>query len=1157
MNFRNISAWSIRNPVIPIVLFIGLTLAGIVAFGQMDVQDNPDIEFPVVITQISQPGAAPTEIETQVTQKVESAVRSISGVRSISSTANEGSSVTVVEFEIGEDINQSVNEVKNAVDQIRSDLPDGILEPQVSKETTSSEPIAYYAVRSSDMTLEQLSWFVDDTVAKRLLSVQGMANVERNGGVDREIRVVLDPQRMQSLGVTASQINAALRQANLNAAGGRAEIAGSRQSVRVLGNADTAYKLSQTQIALGGGRSVKLEDVAKVSDAFGEQTRIAKVGGKQVVTFGMSRAKGASDVTVFDGAVAKMTQIEKENPGVEFIQLFNSVAYTKGQYKSSMAAMIEGALLAIVVVFLFLRDWRATIISAIAIPLSAIPTFWFMDMLGFTLNSLSLLALGLVAGVLVDDAIVEIENIVRHMRMGKSAYQASIDAADEIGLAVVATTFSIVAVFLPVGLMPGVSGQFFKNFGLTVVVSVLVSLAVARMITPMIAAYFLKAFGTAEHGEGPMMDRYMKILRWTLDVEWARAARTHFEHVRSRVSDYIFPGLLTFAAVVMMLMPKPLPEGADPSSGGIGLGTVAMTFLFVVPFVFAVGILLQMAVGLLWRLIFGENGHFTQRSHHIKKRIGARLRDHRIWVMGIGLGSLILTVVLFMVIPGQFFPTVNNDFSRISIEMVPGTTLRQTEAVADKVMTIINKQPEVKTALVSAREGGGRIFITLKPERERTSIQFERDLAPQLQKIADARVSFQSQSGGGGTGRDISIMLSGSDPAKLNDAATKLVEQMKGLKEVRAPRIAADLQRPELIIKPRADLAAQLGVTTAALSQAIRIATLGDIDQNSAKFSLSDRQVPIRVMLPEQSRRDLSTINNLPVPTANGGSVPLSRVADISFGSGPTTIQRYNQNRRVFVGADLAPGIVKGTAQDKINKLPIMVKLPTGVSNAPFGEDEWQQEMMTGFFVALISGIMLVFAVLVLLYHRFMSPLVNMGSLLLAPLGGLMALIIFGLIADGTPQPLSMPVFIGILMLFGIVAKNSILLVDFAIEEMQRGTPKFQAIMEAGHKRAQPIVMTTVAMTAGMVPTAMSLSGDGAWRAPMGTVVIGGLIVSTLLTLLIVPAGFSLADGLERRLGPWLRRKMLTYEPGDEKDDHSDPDRRPPSPAPGGLQPAE
>ena len=775
---------------------------------------------------------------------------------------------------------------------------------------------------------------------------------------------------------------------------------------------------------------------------------MAFAGGKQVVTFGMSRAKGASDVTVFDDAMVKIAEIKKENPGINFITLFNSVDYTKGQYKSSMAAMIEGALLAIVVVFLFLRDWRATIISAIAIPLSAIPTFWFLDLMGFTLNTMSLLALGLVAGVLVDDAIVEIENIVRHMRMGKSAYQASIDAADEIGLAVVATTFSIVAVFLPVGLMPGVAGQFFKNFGLTVVASVLMSLAVARMITPMIAAYFLKSDGMAEHGEASWIDRYMKILRWSL--------------------------------------------------------------------------------------------------------------GHRRWMMGIGAAALALTVALLVVLPKQFFPDGDTDFSRVRIEMVPGTTLERTREITSEAAAIIEKQPEVETALQSLREGGASIFITLKKDRARTSQQFEEDLTPFLTKIADARVTFQVNGpgggGGGGSGRDVSVMLSGSDPKMLDKTAATLVEQMKGLPELRAPRISADLQRPELIIKPRNDIASQLGVSTVALSQTIRIATLGDIDQNSAKFSLSDRQIPIRVMLARESRQSLDVIRNLPVPLATGGSVPLSRVADISFGAGPTSVQRRNQNFRTFVGADFAPGVVASQADTIINALPIMKNLPTGVSRAPFGSQEWELEMQQNFVVALVSGTLLVFAVLVLLYHRFMSPLVNMGSLLLAPLGGLVALALVG-------QPISMPVFIGILMLFGIVAKNSILLIDFAIEEMARGVPKFQAIMEAGHKRAQPIVMTTVAMTAGMVPTALSLGGDGQWRSPMGTVVIGGLIVSTLLTLLIVPAGFSLADGFEKRVGPWLHSRLLTYDPTKDKEIVAEP-AKPTGNAPGkgdlgGLQPAE
>lgn len=527
-------------------------------------------------------------------------------------------------------------------------------------------------------------------------------------------------------------------------------------------------------------------------------------------------------------------------------------------------------------------------------------------------------------------------------------------------------------------------------------------------------------------------------------------------------------------------------------------------------------------------------------------------------MMGIGVVALAATVLLMIVLPKQFFPDGNMDFSRVRVEMVPGTTLDRTRTVVSEAAAIIEKQPEVKTALQSVREGSASIFITLNEDRERTSQQFEEDLTPQLTQIADARVTFQANGpGGGGSGRDVSVMLSGSDPIALDNTAATLVEQMKGVPELRAPRISADLQRPELLITPRTDLAAQLGVTTVALSQAIRIATLGDIDQNSAKFSLSDRQIPIRVMLAKESRQNFDIIRNLPVQTASGGSVPLSRVADISFGAGPTSIDRRNQNFRIFIGADFAPGIVASDADKKIDNLPVMKNLPTGVSRAPFGSQEWQAEMQRDFLTALISGTLLVFAVLVLLYRRFMSPLVNMGSLLLAPLGGLMALGI-------AQQPISMPVFIGVLMLFGIVAKNSILLIDFAIEEMQRGVPKFQAIMEAGHKRAQPIVMTTVAMTAGMVPTAISLGGDGAWRAPMGTVVIGGLIVSTLLTLLIVPAGFSLADGLEKRVGPWMRRNLLTYRT--EDDDAIDAreaaakntkKRRPPASSTGGLQPAE
>ena len=1134
MNFRNISAWSIQNPVVPIILFLGLLIAGLISFMRMDVVDQPNIEFPLVIAQISQPGAAPSEIENQITQRVESAIRGVNGVKNISSTAREGSSETAAEFEMGIDPDDAVNEVKAAIDQIRGDLPDGILEPQVTKIETSAEPIGRFSVSAPDMTLEQLSWFVDDTVSKRLLAIEGMAAVERWGGVDREIRVTLDPYKMQALGVTATQINQTLRQINLNAGGGQAEVAGSRQSVRVLGNAQDANALAQLSISLGNGRTIRLGEVATVKDGNSERKRISTINGKESVNFAISRTKTASDVTVYDEALKVFEKLETENPGLKFTSLSNEVERTREQYASSMEAMIEGAVLAVIIVFLFLRDWRATLISALAIPLSAIPTFWFMDLMGFNLNSLALLGLSLVAGVLVDDAIVEIENIVRHMRMGKSAYQASIDAADEIGLAVVATTFSIVAVFTPVALMPGIPGQFFKNFGFTVVAAVLMSLAVARMITPMIAAYFLKAHGSQSHGEGRLMDGYMKVLRWSMDDTKMLKARSNMAVVPSRRGYYAFAiilGIVTFFAAThqFSLMSN---SGADATSSSYTMGHIFGGLLLGLPFGFCIGLLVTIIFGGIFARMIGKNGNnFFGWARYRARRMQTRFKDHRVWMVGAGVAAFMLTIGLFMYLPSQWDPEMNEDSVQAQIEMVPGTTIAQTRAVGERVEEILLSQPEVYTAMVVTGEGSGFVRANLKEEREVTSDEFKRRLQPLLANIPDARVTFRLSGGGGGSGRAISVMLAGSDPELLKKTANKVVEEMRGIKLIQAPRIKADLNRPEIIITPRTELAASLGVTTSALSQTIRIATLGDIDQNSAKFSLSDRQIPIRVMIPENARRDLSIIENLPVATNSGGSVPLSRVAEISFGAGPTAIERYNQQRRVFIGADLAPGAVKGPAMDQINNLPTMKNLPLGVSNTLSGEDQWQAEFMVSFAIAIVSGLLLVFAVMVLLYHRFVAPLVNMSSLFLAPLGGLLALLIVG-------QPLSMPVYIGLLMLIGIVGKNSILLIDFAIEEMAAGVPKKPAIIDAGHKRAQPILMTTVAMVAGMVPTALSLSGDGAWRAPMGTTVIGGLIVSTILTLLIVPAAFSLADGLERRMGRFFGSRLLSeYDPNKKKHD--------------------
>jgi multidrug efflux pump subunit AcrB len=1023
MNFRNISAWCIRNPIPPLVLFIALSLMGIMAFKAMPVTMDPDVEFPAAMVLIAQPGAAPTELETQVAQKVETALRNVSGVDEVTSAVREGSAQIFVQFAIGTPVDRAVSDVRDAVANLRSDLPDGIMEPQVVRLDVNDDPIAFISAEAVDMTLEELSWYVDNVVAKRLRSLPGVGSAERTGGVSREIRVILNPAKMQSFGVTAAQVNGQLRQININTAGGRTEIGGTEQSVRVLGNARNAHALGETPISIGGGRWVKLNDLAQVSDLYAEQRSYASMDGRQVLSFRLSRAKGASDVAVYDLARAELDKLQKQNPKIKFRELFTSVGFTKEQYVSSMAAMIEGAILAVIVVFFFLRDIRATLISSIAIPLSAIPTFSFMGWMGFSLNQISLLALSLVAGVLVDDAIVEIENIVRHMRMGKSAFQASIDAADEIGLAVLATTMAIVAVFLPVGLMPGVSGQFFKNFGLTVVASVLFSLMVARMITPMVAAYFLKSHGEEPHAAGAWMDRYMAILKWSLNNRWKTVGL----------------GGLSFLATIIIFS-----------------GIPAIKWL--------------------------------------------------------GTPQLIKPIGFTM------FPEINFSYSQVRIEMVPGTTLSETRRTVEHIQKMLTDDKDVvSTAYASIQPGSAAIFLTLKEDRPVSSIVWEKKWTPALANVPDARAYFRAMNTAGppGSGRDITITLGSDDPVALNKTASEIVEQMGGIKDLVAPRLIGDLQRPEIIITPRLDLAATMGVTTTALSQTIRIATIGDIDQNSPKFSLSDRQIPIRVTLSEDSRRTLATLENLPVPTTNGFSVPLKSVAQISFGSGPTTIQRSNLMRRLQIGVDLVDGVSESSAKEKIDALPSMKNLPSNIQKLNTGSNRIQEELVRNFLIAIVAGVLLVFAVLVLLYQRLVSPLVNMGSLLLAPLGAAIALRLVGM-------PTSMPVMIGMLMLLGIVAKNSILVVDFALEEMERGASKFDAIMEAGHKRAQPIVMTTVAMVAGMIPTALALSGSGAWRAPMGITVIGGLIVSTLLTLLIVPATFSLALGIEQRLGPWL-----------------------------------
>jgi multidrug efflux pump subunit AcrB len=1016
---KNMSAWAIRHPVSPVVLFVVLLFMGIVAFVRLPITLNPDIAFPLVLVQVSQPGAAPQEIETQIVQKIEGAVAGIGNIHTINSVSLEGQGRTFIEFQIGTPIDRAVADVRDAVAKVRVSLPEGIHEPVVQRVDVDGGAIVYYALSTTTVSEQDLSWFVDNTVTKRLLSVPGVAQVSRGGGVNREIRVELDPARMQALGITAVQVNQQLRQLNLDSPGGRAQVGGGEQAIRVLGGAHTAQQLGDTQIMLPGGRFARLSDIANVRDSVGEIRSISRLNGRQATTFGVFKAKGFSDVSVLDAVREELGKIAAENPQIKVKQVFTTVDFTKETYHSAMSAFIEGSILAVLVVWFFLRDMRATLISALAIPLSAIPTFAFMQWLDFSLNSISLLALSLVAGVLVDDAIVEIENIVRHMRMGKSGFQASLDAADQIGLAVVATSCTIIAVFLPVSFMGGITGQYFKQFGLTVAAAVFFSLLVARLITPVIAAYTLKSEKLAVHSDGPVMAWYLRALRWSVHHRWQTLA--------------------------------------------------AATVFF-----------------------------------------------------GLSIWGLIL-------IPKSFVPESDFSSSDLRVELPPGVRLEETAAASAAAYRIVAAQPEVTDVVesIGADDFGeirsSELYISLVQPNQRhvTQKQWEERTLKALKAIPDARINFQKQSGS--NGRDIVIYITGDEPTLVQSSAENVVAEMRALPMLREARINGDMQRPEIIIHPRLDLAAQLGVTVASISQTIRIATLGELDENSAKFSLSDHQVPIRVSLIEETRRDLSTLENLPVPTAAGGTVPLKSVADITFGEGPTRVRRYNQSRRVAIEADLN-GVELGTAMNAIYALPTLKHLPQGVRLVETGDAQVMKELFTNFGIAMTTGVLMVFAVLVLLFARVLQPITILSSLPLSLGGAVLALAV-------TRHSVSLGVMIGFLMLMGIVAKNSILLVDFAIEEMRAGKDRLTAILEAGHKRARPIVMTTVAMVAGMLPVAVGLGGDEAFRGPMSIAVIGGLITSTGLTLVVVPAAFTLIDDIERWLGPKFGRVLVAQPP--------------------------
>lgn len=1001
-----LSSWAIRNPTPPIVLFLVLTVAGAVAYGKLPINNLPNVDIPVVSVAITQPGAAPAEMEGQVTRRVESALAGVQGVKHVSSTISQGQSDTRIEFQLETDFDRAVNDTRDAISKLREELPGSILEPVINRVDRAGGAILTYSVEAPNLSPEELSEFIDDRLSRELLSIKGVAKLERKGGVDHEITLTLNPVRLESYGLTASDISRRLALTHIDLPGGRITVGGAEHSIRTLGGTTSVTLLKNLRIALGDNRRVRLSDLGEITDGGAESRNITKLDGKPVVTFQIFRTKDSSEVAVAEQVEDALKRLQNTQPDIAFTKLFSTAEQTLASFHATLSAFFEGALLTILVMFLFLRDVRATALAAIAIPLSIIPTFLVMDWLGFSLNTLSLLAITLVTGVLVDDAIVEIENIHRHILGGKRPFEAALVAADEIGLAVVATTLVICAVFAPVSFMGGVVGQFFKQFGLTVAIAAFFSLLVARLLTPMLAAYYFKPHDekTTAKLTSRWTIRYRKMVEWTL--------------------------------------------------------------------------------------------------------------DNRLKTLGIAGVTLIGSFALIPLLQTGFVPYEDTSQSQLMIEMPRGATIEATDKTAQNLVQMLRQRKEVAyvLTLIDERDGGvnkARLFIKLVPRSERGLGQreFEQAIVPALKKFPDLRVSFANNNGG----KDLNITLVSENPAELERITTALARQMHTLPELTSVSSSTAQPQPEITLTPDFEKLALLGLTVTQISDAIRIATIGDNEPQLAKFNDGNRQIPIRVRLPPADYPSLSVLENLKLPALNGTTVSLKAVAQVAYGVGPSVIEHDDRQRKISIEANLN-GAQLGSALEKINRLPALQNLPADVQRLDTGDVEMMQELFAGFFTAIGAGLLLVYAIQVLLYKDWLQPLTRMAALPLAIGGAFLALLITG-------TAFNVPAVIGLLMLIGIADKNAILLVDYMIEKMRSGTPKREAIIEACLTRARPIIMTSFAMLAGMLPIAIGFGADSAFRAPMAIAVMGGLLSSTALSLVFVPILFSYVRDFESWLG--------------------------------------
>ncbi|HEX8988259.1 MAG TPA: efflux RND transporter permease subunit [Rhodocyclaceae bacterium] len=1016
----NVSAWSIRRPTPAILLFILLTLLGLAGFRAMKVQNFPDIELPVITVLATMPGASPAQMETEVARKLENSIAGIQGVKHIYAQAKDGIAYLSIEFRLEKPTQEALDDTRDAVQRVRTDLPADLNEPIVQKMDLSGMPILTYTISSTRMDDEALSWFIDNDVTKALRAARGVGAVSRVGGVSREVRVELDPLKLLALNVTAAEISRQLRQVQQEASGGRADLGGAEQSVRTIATVHSAQELAAMDVALTDGRHIRLDQVAKVEDTVAEQRSAALLDGKPVVGFEITRSRGAGEIEVAEAVQPVLARLRADHPDITITEAFNFVDPVRENYRGSMSLMFEGALLAVVVVWFFLRDTRATLISAVTLPLSIIPTFAVMHWMGFTVNGVTLLSLSLVVGILVDDAIVEIENIMRHQGLGKTPYQAAMEAADEIGLAVIATTFTLIAVFLPTAFMDGIVGRFFVQFGWTAALSVWFSLVVARMLTPMMAAYLIKPTDHA-YRQPAWLDWYLGVAAWCLKHR---------------------------------------------------LATLGMAAVF--------------SLGSCGPLLAGK-------------------------------------------IDGNFIPPDDLSQTQVYLTLPPGSTFPQTLAAAERAREIVQANPYVKlvyTAVGGGNSGGdpfagqssaevrkATLTINLTPREDRDGVKkqaIEAQLREALGVLPGVRIDVGL---GGSSGSKFILVLSGEDGEALAAHGRQVEKELRTLPGIGNVISTSSLQRPELVVRPDAARAADLGVTSAAIAETLRVATAGDYDQGLAKLNLSQRQIPVVVRLPDEARRDLALLERLAVPGAHG-PVPLGNLATLSLDGGPAQIDRYDRRRNVNFEIALN-GQPLGKIQALADELPSIRNLPPGIKKAAVGDAEAMGDLFSGFLLAMGAGVLCIYIVLVLLFHAWVQPATILVALILSIPGAILALFV-------TRTDLSMPALIGMIMLVGIATKNSILLVEYAImARREHGMARLDAVLDACRKRARPIVMTTIAMGAGMLPIAIGFGTDPSFRSPMAIVVIGGLLTSTFLSLLVIPVVFTYVDDMVQ----WFKRR--------------------------------